>query len=367
VDRPLRTYSLAGLLALSLGGLPAVAAAESPLDLEAVNETLQQGDLEAARERVESILAEQPDHPGARFVRARILAREGDEKGAIELLEALVADHPDMPEPYNNLAVLLARQGKLEPARDALEKGLATSEVYSTLYENLSTVYVEMARRSYAQALQLDPEEERGEPGLRELAGLEEPRRGRVSLMTSVESDTDAKAGTATGAATEAGGDGGDDESATARADAGAASEEAADATAETGSARSDNEALKTRADEAVTRAVSRRLHDWAKAWSEQAVADYIDAYAADYAPEGLSREQWEDQRRRRIQRPEWIEVKLDRIEVWDTGPETATAIVRQHYDADSYADITRKSLQMVLEEGRWVISGEQTLKVLER
>mgnify|MGYP006282351221 CR=1 FL=1 len=359
MDRPLRTYSLAGLLALLLGAPPAVAVAETPLDLESVRETLQQGDLEAARERVESILAEQPDHPGARFVRARILAQEGDEKGAIELLEALVADHPEMPEPYNNLAVLLARQGKLESARDALEKGLATSEVYSTLYENLSTVYVEMARRSYAQALQLDPEEKREEPGLRELAALEEPRRGRVSLMTSVEGDADGEAAESAGeqpAETAT-----DDDAATTSGEEGAAAAETG------GSARSDNEALKVRADEAVTRAVTRRLHDWASAWSEQAVADYIDAYAADYSPEGLDREQWEDQRRRRIQRPDWIQVELDRIEVWDTGPETATAIVRQHYDADSYADVTLKSLQMVLEDGRWVISGEQTLKVLER
>lgn len=345
MDRPLRTYSLAGLLALLLGVPPAVAVAETPLDLESVRETLQQGDLEAARERVESILAEQPDHPGARFVRARILAQEGDEEGAIELLEALVADHPEMPEPYNNLAVLLARQGKLESARDALEKGLATSEVYSTLYENLSTVYVEMARRSYAQALQLDPEEKREEPGLRELAALEEPRRGRVSLMASVEGDAGGEAA----------------ESADEQPAETAADDEAG------GSARSDNEALKVRAGEAVTRAVTRRLRDWASAWSEQAVADYIDAYAADYSPEGLNRAQWEDQRRRRIQRPDWIQVELDRIEVWDTGPETATAIVRQHYDADSYADVTLKSLQMVLENGRWVISGEQTLKVLEQ
>ena len=355
MDRPLRTYSLAGLLAVLLGVLPAVAVAESPLDLESVNETLEQGDLEAARERVESILAEQPEHPGARFVRARILAREGDEKGAIELLEALVADHPEMPEPYNNLAVLLARQGELEPARDALEKGLATSKVYSTLYENLSTVYVEMARRSYAQALQLDPEEERDEPGLRELAALEEPRGGRVSLMASVEGDADEAADTQP---TRAAADG---EAARASSDQRAAAAE------EGGSARSDNEALKIRAGEAVTRAVTSHLRDWARAWSEQAVPDYIDAYAADYAPQGLSREQWEDQRRRRIQRPEWIQVELDRIEVWDTGPDTATAIVRQHYDADSYADVTLKSLQMVLEEGRWVISGERTLKVLEQ
>ncbi|SFD60208.1 Tetratricopeptide repeat-containing protein [Thiohalospira halophila DSM 15071] len=357
MDRPLRTYSLAGLLALLLGASPAVAVAEPPLDLESVKETLQQGDLEAARERVESILAEQPDHPGARFVRARILAREGDEEGAIERLEALVADHPEMPEPYNNLAVLLARQGKLESARDALEKGLATSKVYSTLYENLSTVYVEMARRSYAHALQLDPEEEREEPGLRELAALEEPRRGRVSLMASVEDKDDADADAGSEAAEPADPQPAED----------AADEEGAAAADEGGSARSENEALQVRADEAVTRAVTRRLHDWASAWSEQAVAEYVAAYAADYSPEGLNREEWEEQRRRRIQRPEWIQVELDRIEVWDTGPDTATAIVRQHYDADSYADVTLKSLQMVLEEGRWVISNEQTLKVLER
>lgn len=364
MDRPLRTYSLAGLLALLLGGAPAMVAADDPLDLDSVAETIQQGDLEAARERVESILAEEPEHPGARFVQAQLLAGEGDEEGAVELLEELVADHPEMPEPYNNLAVLLARQGELEAARDALEKGLATSEVYSTLYENLSTVYVEMARRSYAQALQLDPEEKREEPGLRELAALEEPRRGRVSLMASVEGETERADG--------------DDRQGAAAEDRRAPQPSAAEgsetdgagtepAEAGTGSTRSDNEALKVRADEAATRAITDRLQAWAAAWSEQSVEDYIAAYAADYHPEGLGREQWERQRHDRIGRPDWIEVELDRIEVWDTGADTATAIVRQHYSSDTYADVTLKSLQMVREEGDWVIDGERTLKVLER
>ena len=353
MDRPLRTYSLAGLLALSLTGAPGTAVAEQPLDLDSVARTVQEGDLEAARERVDSILAEQPDHPGARFVQAQILAREGDEEAAVELLEGLVAEHPEMPEPYNNLAVLRARQGDLEAARDALEEGLATSEVYSTLYDNLSTVYVEMARRSYAQALQLDPEEEREEPGLRELAALEEPRSGRVSLMASVEED----------AAGDSNAEGRDVEADETQAEG--AGGEPADT--RTGSQRSGNEALKVRAGEQATRAITSHLHDWAKAWSEQVVGEYIAAYAADYHPEGMSREDWKGRRRQRINQPEWIRVELDRIEVWDTGPETATAIVRQHYDSDSYADVTLKSLQMVRQGGGWAISAERTLKVLER
>ncbi|MGM0412281.1 MAG: tetratricopeptide repeat protein [Pseudomonadota bacterium] len=354
MDRPLRTYRLAGLLALLLGGAPAMVAADDPLDLDSVAETIQQGDLEAARERVESILDEEPEHPGARFVKAQLLAREGDEEGAVELLKELVADEPEMPEPYNNLAVLLARQGELEAARDALEKGLATSEVYSTLYENLSTVYVEMARRSYAQALQLDPEEKREEPGLRELAALEEPRRGRVSLMASVEEE-----GAAEGEAATAGEDAGDEAS--------AGEEEADEAEDATEADDVGDETLNIRAGEATTRAITERLEAWAAAWSEQSVEDYIAAYSADYSPEGLGREQWEQQRHDRIGRPDWIEVELDRIEVWNTGPDTATAIVRQHYGSDTYSDVTLKSLQMVRQEGDWVIDGERTLKVLER
>ncbi|MFP4131987.1 tetratricopeptide repeat protein [Thiohalospira sp.] len=361
MDRPLRRHTLAGLLALLLGALPAVVAGEESLDLEEVARAVEEGDLEAARERMEALREEDPDDPRARFVHAQILVREGDEEEAVELLEELLEDHPDLPEPYNNLAVLLAKQGELEAARDALEKGLATSEAYSTLYENLSTVYVEMARRSYAQALQVDPDEEREEPGLRELATLKEPR-GRASLMASVGDDAgDGSGGDAPG------GDGEAKDQTAAGDGADRPAEEAPDAEGKAGSSRSDNDSLDLRADEAVSDAVADRLQAWARAWSEQAVEEYIDAYAADYAPEGESREQWEERRNRRIQRPDWIRVELDRIEVWETGPDRATAIVRQHYDADSYADVTLKSLQMVREDGRWVISGEQTLKVLEQ
>ncbi|MDH5573822.1 MAG: tetratricopeptide repeat protein, partial [Gammaproteobacteria bacterium] len=89
------------------------------------------------------------------FNQARQLEHTGKTEQAIAAYDKLIVNYPDQPEPYNNLAVLLATQGKLDDARDRLEKAIHIDDIYATIYDNLSAVYVEMARGSYAKALQL--------------------------------------------------------------------------------------------------------------------------------------------------------------------------------------------------------------------
>ncbi len=98
-------------------------------------------------------IAEKPDDTDIRFERARLLESRGQNGAASEDYRRLMEQQPQMPEPYNNLAGILAKQGKLGQAIKLLEHGIATNSIYQTMHVNLSSIFREMARRAYRQAL----------------------------------------------------------------------------------------------------------------------------------------------------------------------------------------------------------------------
>ncbi len=99
----------------------------------------------------------------------------------------------------------------------------------------------------------------------------------------------------------------------------------------------------------------------WGRAWSEQRVDDYLRLYAADFRPPGgLSREEWEEQRRARILRPERIELRLSAIAVEPIDDDRTLLSFDQSYLSDSYSDVVRKTLELVREEDGWRILEER-------
>jgi len=90
-------------------------------------------------------------------------------------------------------------------------------------------------------------------------------------------------------------------------------------------------------------------------------VAAYLDAYAADFEPgEGVSRQRWEAQRRRRVAGPAFIEVNVEDPEVTFRGDGRAAVSFRQSYRSDRYRDRVRKTLEFVREDGGWKIIRER-------
>jgi hypothetical protein len=90
-----------------------------------------------------------------------------DETGeAIRIFEELTHSYPDWPEPHNNLAVLYAARGEEKKAEQALLAALNAHPSYSLVYQNLRTLYADMAGRAYRKALQSDA----GETGALSLA-----------------------------------------------------------------------------------------------------------------------------------------------------------------------------------------------------
>lgn len=112
--------------------------------------------------------------------------------------------------------------------------------------------------------------------------------------------------------------------------------------------------------------AVLDSVQQWAKAWQGQDVEAYLAAYADGFEPShDLGREQWQAQRRRRLSKPEHIEVVLEEIEVRFNGDRRARVYFVQRYHSDRYRDTTRKRLKLVNERGGWKILAETTLEVI--
>lgn len=106
---------------------------------------------------------------------------------------------------------------------------------------------------------------------------------------------------------------------------------------------------------------ILKLIEHWAQAWSEQRIDDYLACYAKDFrTPEGLSRLDWEAQRRLRIQEPQFIEIELEGPEILSLGDdETAIVRFRQLYRSSSYNVAATKTLELVQENGHWRILAE--------
>ena len=103
-----------------------------------------------------------------------------------------------------------------------------------------------------------------------------------------------------------------------------------------------------------------RAVTEWARAWSDQRVEDYLSAYGAGFRPQGaLDRSAWESSRRARILAPQWIEVGLAFIEVepLDGGRRRVSFV--QAYESDSYRDVVRKVLVLEHDGAGWKIVRE--------
>ena len=122
-----------------------------------INRLIRAGQLGAASERVEAILAKNPKDAKARFLKGVILSEQGKQTDAIGIFQSLTEDYPELPEPYNNLAVIYAARGDYDKARSALEAALRAQPAYAVAQQNLGDVYVQLARQAYSQALQLEP------------------------------------------------------------------------------------------------------------------------------------------------------------------------------------------------------------------
>lgn len=147
---PMRAFFLPLLLVLSAS----LAHAD---DYTEVDRLIAAKQFPEAMVSVEKYLATKPRDPQMRFLKGVIQGATDHTADALETFSKITEDYPELPEPYNNLAVLYASQNQLEAARTALDMAVRINPAYATAHENLGDIYVRLADRAYAKALQLNP------------------------------------------------------------------------------------------------------------------------------------------------------------------------------------------------------------------
>jgi len=285
-------------------------------EIQDINQQFRKGDLSGALDRANRYLAKNPKDAQARFLKGLILADQGKANDAIAVFTGLTEDYPELPEPYNNLAVLYASQSKYEAAKNALEMAIRTHPSYATAHENLGDIYAKMASLAYDKALALDSKNATAQT---KLALIQDMIGGQPRKPASAKP---------VAAATKP----------ITKPVAAADPVPAKPATASNG----------------IEAAITR----WAQAWSKRDVDAYLAAYASDFTANGLSRSDWEAQRRARITAPKRIDVQVDNLKIDQQG-DTASASFSQAYRSDRLNSTVTKTLKLTLQNGEWRIVGE--------
>jgi tetratricopeptide (TPR) repeat protein len=280
-------------------------------DVQDINQQFRKGDLTGALDNANRYLVKNPKDAQVRFLKGLILAGQDKTDDAIAVFTGLTEDYPELPEPYNNLAVLYASQNKFAAAKNALEMAIRAHPDYATAHENLGDIYLKMAAIAYDKALTLDS---KNTTARSKLARLQEmmpgppARPAAVKPMPAASSPVVAKpAGPP------------------------------ADPT-----------------NTAIEAAIAR----WAHAWSARNADAYLAAYASDFTAHGMSRRNWEAERRASIKGSGHIDVKLGDMTI-DRQGDTAMVTFRQIYRSDRLESEVTKTLKLALQNGQWRIVGE--------
>lgn len=355
-------------------------------DYSDITALLRSGKSAEALTKAEQLLSANPRDPQLRFLRGVAQADSGKTSDAIGTFTQLMQDYPELPEPYNNLAVLYASQNRLDKARTALEMAIRTNPSYSTAHENLGDIYAKLAGQAYNKALQLDANNSAVlSPKLAlirslftsgQTAGVRPATTTTFVAAAPTRAPAPAAAPTPTPAPTPA----------PAVAAAPAAPETKAPAATPPAAAPVTPaaapvtpavapatpvaaptpppavESAKTSgAETAAEQDVEAAVAAWAAAWSARDMKSYLAAYGKQFdTPGKQSRSAWEKEREARIVNKSRIKVTITDLSVKIKG-DRATARFHQAYDADTLSVTSRKTLEMMRSQGRWVIVREST------
>ncbi|HEY9103056.1 nuclear transport factor 2 family protein [Chitinimonas sp.] len=377
-------------------------------EAEEIAASLSHGQADNALQAADKALAKNPRDARLRLLRGNALAQLGRTTEALQVFTALTADYPNLPEPYNNLAALYAQQGQLDKARTALQMALQTNPAYATAHANLADVYAKLAAQAYEKALQRDVvERQSGQavPAVNSAA----PRLALVQDLVSssrtplvaskpatvaqatpatpiapppvskpVEKPAEKPAVPPAVAPTPS-------TTTTAKPVVTPTPTQVASATpskpatpvtpqktatptpvppaakkpAEVEVPASKPAPAKADSGKETESQVARAVNAWAEAWADKRVPAYIASYSKSYKPAGSSRQEWEKQRRERIESAKKISVRLSNLKIKLDGG-LATVRFVQSYSSDTTEKSTVKTLILERNGDRWLIREER-------
>ena len=339
---------------LALTALVGTGAAQAQANAYAeITQLLKAGKAAEALTKADQRLSATPRDPQLRFLKGVAQADSGKPADAVATFTKLTEDYPELPEPYNNLAVLYANQNQLDKARTALEMAIRTNPSYATAHENLGDIYAKLASQAYNKALQLDAAN----------ATSVKPKLALIRELFSADIAKGAKPAAAAPApavvATQRPAPAPAPAAAPAPTPATAAPAAAPAATPAPAPAAVPDAAKQEAAKDA--KEVTAAVQAWAAAWAAKDMKAYLGAYGKDFDPPGrMTRAAWEKEREARIVGKSKITVQVSDLNVSVNGNK-ATARFRQAYSADSLNVSSRKTLDLVESNGRWLIVREAT------
>lgn len=377
-------------------------------DFSDVSQLLRSGQQSAALSKAEAFLKKHPQDAQMRFLKGVILSEQNKSAEAIEVFTKLTQDYPSLPEPYNNLAVLYASSGQYEKARTALDKAIRTNPTYATAYENLGDVHAKLASQAYDKALQLDgsnstakskltmvrtlvgnktggtnpqmaalavtPAPTKSEPQAEKVVPLKEvplkevplkevPIKTRPVDAVTIETKVEPKTKTKPEVKQEAKQEAKKEETRETKAEQQEKLQQAKlkEEKEREAQARHDAKQKAEAAAKAERDLVVKTVYAWAKQWSDRDVKGYLDFYSRDFdLPKGMSRKDWEKERRARIEDKKHISVKIKSIQVTVKG-DTAEAKFHQIYDSNTFQASGTKVLELKRQGAKWLITQEQS------
>jgi tetratricopeptide (TPR) repeat protein len=304
-----------------------------------VSQLIKSGKLVQAQAVVDRAITAKPRDPQMRFYKGVIQRDTGRQADAINTFTKLTEDFPELPEPYNNLAVIYASQSQYDKARAALEQAIRTNPSYATAHENLGDVYAKLASQAYNKALQIDASNTAVQPKLALIRELFNPAPAKSRPATSVPTVP----------------------AVAAKASAPVVVAAAPPVSIIKPAVPAPVPPVASSVPDGPGKEVESAVQAWAKAWSDKNMNAYLAAYAKEFeTPNKQPRDVWEQDRRLRITGKNKISVNLLGLNITVSGT-TATARFQQDYKADALSVLSRKTLELVKSDDRWVIVKESS------
>ena len=101
-------------------------------------------------------------------------------------------------------------------------------------------------------------------------------------------------------------------------------------------------------------------LAGWSEAWSDQRSEDYLGYYSTRFIAAGQQDfAAWQQQRRQKLRRPQFIEVAVAILDIEVISSDRANLRFLQRYRSDRYRDVVTKRLELVREGEDWKILRE--------
>ena len=109
--------------------------------------------------------------------------------------------------------------------------------------------------------------------------------------------------------------------------------------------------------------AIEPFVTSWAAAWKNKNVDAYLSHYSKNFStPGGMSRDAWEKQRYDRLGSPAFINVVIRDMHKQKVNNSRVQAVFIQEYQSDKYSDKVLKVLDLVWEDGGWMIAKETSM-----